>query len=144
MDAIFQTDGSWAYVILRIGLAVTFFNHGTRQVLGWHGGRGAADTLKNWQEKYGLPKAVGIIGFIVELGGCLAMALGFLVRPAALGMVIFMAIVIERAHLKNGFFLNQGPGRGAGMEYCLALFLMALALLIGGGGALSVDGMLSR
>jgi uncharacterized membrane protein YphA (DoxX/SURF4 family) len=30
------------------------------------------------------------------------------------------------------------------MEYCLALMLMALTLVIGGAGALSVDQLLSR
>ena len=43
-----------------------------------------------------------------------------------------------------GFFLSGGGRKGMGVEYCLALFLMAFALLVGGGGALSIDYMLSR
>src|SRR3990170_333147 len=83
MDIIFQTDSSYAYVILRAGLAITF---------------------------------------------------GFLVRPAALGLAIFMAVAIKKAHWEEGFFLSAGPDGSNGMEYCLALLLMSVALLIGGAG----------
>jgi uncharacterized membrane protein YphA (DoxX/SURF4 family) len=73
-----------------------------------------------------------------------AMATGFLVRPAALGLAIFMAVAIQKAHWSNGFFLAQSHGKGTGIEFCLALFLMSLALFIGGAGALSIDALLSR
>ena len=144
MSSILQTDFSYAYVVLRLGLAVTFFAHSTQQVFGWFGGRGYRDVLKNWNEKYRIPIAICVVGLFVEMAGVLAMVFGFLVRPAALGMAIFMAVAIQKAHWQNGFFLNQGPGKGAGMEFCLALFLMAIALLIGGAGALSIDLLLSQ
>src|SRR5919106_5225372 len=139
MSSILQTDASYAYVVLRFGLAITFFAHSTQQVFGWFGGRGYRDVLKNWNEKYRIPIAICVVGLFVEMAGVLAMVFGFLVRPAALGLAIFMAVAIQKAHWQNGFFLNQGPGKGAGMEFCLALFLMAIALLIGGAGALSID-----
>jgi uncharacterized membrane protein YphA (DoxX/SURF4 family) len=69
---------------------------------------------------------------------------GFLVRPAAVGLALFMAMAMKESHWKNGFFLNQGPGKGAGIEFCLALFTMSAAVLTGGAGALSIDGLLSR
>ena len=144
MAAIFQTDPSYAYVVLRFGLAVTFFAHSTQQVLGWHGGKGAKETLGNWQQKYNIPIAIGVIGFCAEIFGWVAMITGFLVRPAALGLAVFMLVAIQKAHWSNGFFLAQGPGKGTGIEFCLALFLMSVALLIGGAGALSIDGLLSR
>ncbi|HZA57526.1 MAG TPA: DoxX family protein [Candidatus Udaeobacter sp.] len=144
MSSILQTDASYAYVVLRFGLAITFFAHSTQQVFGWFGGRGYRDVLKNWNEKYRIPIAICVVGLFVEMAGVLAMVFGFLVRPAALGLAIFMAVAIQKAHWQNGFFLNQGPGKGAGVEFCLALFLMAIALLIGGAGALSIDLFLSR
>ena len=144
MNIIFQTDGSYAYVILRAGLAITFFFHGTRHVFGWHGGRGFQGMIKNWTEKYHLPTPVCVLGMCTELAAVLAMTFGFLVRPAALGLALFMAIVIKKAHWGNGFFLGQEHGKGSGIEYCLALLLMSVALLIGGAGALSIDGLLSR
>jgi putative oxidoreductase len=144
MSLILQTDASYAYVVLRFGLAVTFFAHSTQQVFGWFGGRGYKDVLKNWNEKYRIPMPLCILGLFVEMAGTLAMVFGFLVRPAALGLAIFMAVAIQKAHWQNGFFLNQGPGKGAGMEFCLALFLMAIALMIGGAGAFSIDLLFSQ
>jgi uncharacterized membrane protein YphA (DoxX/SURF4 family) len=55
-----------------------------------------------------------------------------------------MAVAMQKAHWEHGFFLARRPGEGSGVEYCLALFLMAIALLIGGGGAFSIDNLLSR
>jgi putative oxidoreductase len=144
MKALFQTDHSYAYVVLRFGLAVTFFAHSTQQVLGWHGGKGARETLANWQQKYQIPIAIGVVGFCAEIFGWVAMTTGFLVRPAALGLAIFMAVAIQKAHWSNGFFLAQSHGKGTGIEFCLALFLMSLALFIGGAGAFSIDALLSR
>ncbi len=34
VDWIFQTDGSYSYVFLRFGLALTFFAHSSQQILG--------------------------------------------------------------------------------------------------------------
>ena len=45
MTAILQTDASYAFVVLRLGLALTFFAHGAQHVFGWFGGRGLADTI---------------------------------------------------------------------------------------------------
>ena len=41
----------------------------------------------------------------------------------------------------NGLFLNfyMTPGRGHGYEFNLALLAMALSILIGGAGAVSID-----
>jgi len=144
MDIIFQTDGSYAYVILRAGLAITFFAHGTQHILGWHGGRGFYGMVKNWHEKYKIPVPICVLGMITELCGVLAMTFGVLVRPAALGLALFIAVALIKAHWDNGFFLAQREGKGSGIEYCLALLLMSVALLIGGAGALSIDGLLSR
>ena len=145
MTAILETDAaSYALVVLRLGLAVTFFAHGTQQVFGWFGGRGFNGMIENWHTKYHMPVPLCILGMVIELGGVLAMLTGFLVRPAALGLAAFMFMAMKEAHWENGFFLNQGPGKGAGIEFCLALFTMSVALLVGGAGALSVDSLLTR
>lgn len=145
MIRILQTDPSYALVVLRLGLAVTFFAHGAQHVFGWFGGRGPADTIQNWNKKRGIPIPIGILTLFIEVGGgVFAMISGFLVRPAALGLAIFMFMAMKEAHWQNGFFLSQEPGKGNGIEFCLALFTMSLALVVGGAGALSIDGWLSR
>jgi putative oxidoreductase len=140
MSWIFETSPSFAFVFLRLGLAITFFFHGTQHVLGWHDGRGFNGMLANWHDKYSIPKPIGATAMFIELFGSFALLVGFLTRPFALGLAIFMAMAIQKAHWEHGFFLARRPEEGSGIEYCLALFLMAMALLIGGGGALSIDG----
>ncbi len=144
MNAILQTDPNLAFLFLRLGLAVTFFAHGSQHLLGWFGGRGPRAQVTNWKEKYRIPVWIGVIGVATEVLSVPAMVLGFLVRPLALGLVIFTAVALYKGHWEFGFFLTGGDRKGTGIEYCLALFLMSLALLVGGGGALSIDYMLSR
>lgn len=143
MNAIFQTEPNLAFVVLRLGLAITFFAHGSQHLLGWFGGRGPRGQVTNWKEKYHIPIWIGVIGVATEALSVPAMLLGFMTRPLALGLVIFTAVALYKGHWEFGFFVSGG-GKGTGIEYCLALFLMALALLVGGGGTFSIDLMLSR
>ena len=131
---------SISLLILRLGLALAFFAHSSQQ-LGWHGGRGFKGTIDHWKALFGLPTPLGAIGILTEILASCALLVGFLVRPAALGLVIFMVVAIWKAHWKHGYFLDGRQGRG--IEYCLALLLMSLALLFGGAGAISLEGLLS-
>jgi putative oxidoreductase len=144
MEWILETSHTYSYVFLRLGLAVTFFAHSTQQIFGWSGGRGWRGMLDNWNEKYHVPVAFGVLGMAIEFFGAFAMLFGFLTRPFALGLALFIAMAIRMSHWGHGFFLARRPGEGSGVEYTLALLLMALALVVGGGGALSVDGFLTR
>ena len=144
MDWILETSPTFSYVFLRLGLAVTFFAHSTQQIFGWYGGRGWRGMIKNWNERYHVPPAFGAMGLAIEFFGAFAMLLGFLTRPFALGLATFIASALVLSHWGHGFFLARRPGEASGVEYVLALFLMAMALVVGGGGALSVDALLSR
>jgi putative oxidoreductase len=143
MSWLLETIPSFSFLILRLGLAVAFFAHSTQQIFGWFDGRGMKGVLANWKEKYSIPLPIGYLGMFTEFFGSFALLFGFLTRPFALGLAIFMAVAMQKAHWENGYFLARRPGEGSGIEYCLALFLMSLALLVGGGGALSIDGLLS-
>lgn len=143
MDWLFQTDGSFSYVVLRFGLAVTFFMHGTQHAFGWHGGKGGKAQVANWRDKYHIPLPVGYFALFIELFAVLSMTLGFLVRPAAFGLAVFMCFAMFLSHWNNGFFLASGPGRGSGIEYTLALVMISLALVVGGAGALSIDAVIA-
>jgi putative oxidoreductase len=134
MDLLFHTEPSWALVVVRLGLAIVFFAHSMQQLR-----NGAGKTIGAWKERYGIPKAIGALGIFTEFFGSLAMVLGLLGRPFALGLMIFMFVAMWKAHWKHGFFLAHRGGEGNGIEFCLVLFLMALAVLIGGAGALSLD-----
>jgi putative oxidoreductase len=134
MNSIFATEPSWTLVVVRLGLAIVFFAHSMQQLR-----NGAQKTIDAWHDRYAIPKPIGALGIFTEFFGSFAMLLGFLARPFALGIMIFMFVAMWKAHWKHGFFLAHRGGEGNGIEFCLVLFLMALAVLIGGAGALSLD-----
>ncbi len=143
MASILETSSSFAFVFLRLGLGVTFFFHSTQQIFGWHGGRGMKAHLANWRDRQNIPIPIGALGLFIEFCGSFALLLGFLTRPFALGLAFFIAIAMLKSHAAHGFFLARRPGEHSGIEYTLALFLMAMALVVGGGGAFSIDALLS-
>jgi uncharacterized membrane protein YphA (DoxX/SURF4 family) len=55
-----------------------------------------------------------------------------------------MLVAIVKVHGRHGFFINfsNAPDKGHGFEFNFVLIVMALSLLIGGAGILSVDHLL--
>jgi len=48
-------------------------------------------------------------------------------------------------HINNGFFMNWfGMQKGEGIEYFVLMIGLALVLIIGGSGKLSVDNVISK
>lgn len=134
-----------ALSLVRFVLGVIFFMHGSQKVLGWFGGGGLAATVQGMTQM-GLPAVlVYIVSFTEFLGG-IALIFGLLSRLAAFGVMCVMIGAVITVHWQNGFFLNwyMTPGKGHGFEYNLALIAMGLAVVIGGGGCLSIDGFFCR
>ena len=139
LEAVLSTYPSWSHLVVRLALGVAFFAHGAQKVFGWFGGHGLSGTVKMFQGMRVPPAATMTAAFIEFLGGC-AMIVGFLARPAAVGIIVIMLVAIAKVHGKHGFFLNLGvPGKGPGYEFNFVLIAMALSILIGGAGILSVD-----
>ena len=63
---------------------------------------------------------------------------------AALAVAVVMVGAIVKVHGQHGFFLNWEltPGKGHGYEANLAFLAMAVACMIAGGGAWSLDYLL--
>ena len=137
MKSIFSTSGTWWQLPIRLVLFLTFWMHGSQKVLGLYEGPGLAGFV-GWLGSMGVPAPVAYLPAFAEFLGCWLLAFGFLTRFAALALTVDMAVAIVMVHLKNGFFSEKG-----GYELVLALGCMAFALLIGGGGNLSVDRMIS-
>ncbi len=139
-----STDNDPAALVMRLTLAVVFFAHGAQKVLGWWGGYGATATIQGFS-KMGLPPVITVLVMVAELGGSLLLILGFLTRLGALGIGCVMAAALLMVHSKVGFFMNwAGTQKGEGFEYHLLALGLCIAVLIKGGGALSVDRALSR
>ena len=140
VDVLFGTYPSWSHLVVRLALGTVFFAHGAQKTFGWFGGRGLAATISGFRQM-NIPPAAATLAALVECVGGLAMIVGFLARPAALGLIVVMLVAIGKVHARHGFFLNFAltPGKGHGYEFNLALIAMALSILIGGAGLLSVD-----
>jgi putative oxidoreductase len=143
MDALtlFATSASWSLLIVRLFLGVIFFAHGAQKLFGWFGGPGLKGTIGYFRSSLHVPPALTVLAALTECFGGVAVFAGVLTRLAALGLIVVMLIAIAKVHWPHGFFLNFSlqPGKGHGFEYNFALIGMALALLVGGGGALSID-----
>jgi len=123
-----------ALLVLRIVLGITMLAHGYQKVFVYgFGGVGGAF------EKMGIPMP-GVMGpaiGLLELLGGIALIIGLLTRLAALGLTFDMLGALLFVHIKNGFFMPTG------FELVFVLFGMALAVALGGAGAMSVDGAIA-
>jgi putative oxidoreductase len=140
LDIVFGSYASWSHLVVRVVLGIVFFAHGAQKTFGWFGGHGLSATIGGFRQMNIPPAATALAAFTECFGG-LALIVGFLARPVAVGLILVMLVAIAKVHAKNGFFLNftMAPGQGHGYEYNLVLVAMALSIVIGGAGALSID-----
>ena len=141
MELIFATYPSWSLLVVRLALGVVFFAHGAQKVFGWFGGNGLRATVDAFRQYMGIPAAATVPAALIECFGGLALIVGVLARPAALGLIAVMLVAITKVHWRHGFFINYQnvPNRGHGYEFNFALAAMALAILLGGAGRCSID-----
>ncbi len=146
MELLLGTSPSWSLLIVRVVLGVIVFAHGAQKLFGWFRGPGLRGTIGYFRQALRIPPALTVLVALVETLGGLAMVVGLLARLAAVGLVAVQAGAIAKVHWPNGFFINWTlePGKGHGVEMNLALIAMALAIVIGGAGAVSIDRLLAR
>ena len=144
MELILGTTPSWSLLIIRGFLGIIFFAHGAQLVFGWFEGQGLRATIHYFWEALHVPAPLAMLAAVTQCFGGLAVFMGFLVRPAALGLIVVMLVPIAKVHARHGFFLNWAlePDKGHGIEMNVALIGMALALCIGRAGAVSIDPLL--
>jgi len=138
-----RTDNSTAQLFIRLALGVVMFPHGAQKVLGWFGGPGITKTLQAFAGM-GFPawSVVALMG--VESVGAALLVFGLLTRLWAIGIGVSITVCMFLNHVQHGFFMNWfGQQKGEGFEYHLLVIGICVALLIKGGGALSVDRKLS-
>lgn len=143
---LLRTEAAAAPALLRVTLGAVMFPHGAQHLLGWFGGYGFAGTHEWMTGTIGFPSVLATVAILGEFFGALALIAGFMTRLAAAGMIGLMLGAIS-THVANGFFMNWFgalPAGAEGYEYHLLVVGMAIALVIRGGGALSVDRGLSK
>lgn len=135
-SGLLKTSPSWAMLPIRIALGTIMFAHGAQKVFGVWGGPGFERWVNQPAPLVDLRPAwiwMGAAALSEFVGGALVM-IGLYTRVGAFFIACVMAVAIIGVHWNNGFFINNG-----GFEFPLALLGMALALLIYGGGAASID-----
>jgi len=144
MRKLMMTDDDISRFLVRLFLGLVMFPHGAQKLLGWFGGGGFSGTMQG-MTGMGLPAVIVFLVIIIEFFGSLGLIVGFLGRVAAFGILCVMLGAMFTVHLKVGFFMNwMGNQQGEGYEYHLLAIAMALAVIIGGSGAFSVDRALTR
>lgn len=124
-----------AWPIVRITTGLLLMPHGAQKLFGWFGGHGLEATGQFFSGSLGLEPGIlfAFLAGFVEFFGGLALVLGLLTRPAALGVAVLMGVAMT-VHIPNGFFWSAG-----GYEYPLMWGLLAVAIFLRGGAEASLD-----
>ena len=124
---------------MRLSAGVIFAAHGAQKLFGSFGGGGLEGTAQ-WMASIGLEPGylMALAAGSAEFFGGIALLLGLLTRPAAFVLAMTMLVAVITVHLPNGLFLSNN-----GYEFGLALLAITGALVLNGGGKLSLDRMLS-
>jgi putative oxidoreductase len=126
-----------ALLILRVVVGGTLFAHGAQKAFGWWGGPGP----QGWtgfmaQMGFRPPALFAWLSILAELSGIL-LVLGLLTPLVGMLIVGQVVVIIGTAHWQNGFW-----NANKGYEFPLSLLAAAVAVLLVGPGAISLDAML--
>lgn len=113
---------------LRLLLAVVMIGHGYGKV--FHGGLGQHVARVS---SMGLPGWLAYPSAFAEFFGGILVLAGLFTRCAALAIAIDMVVAIWKVHWKNGLLARGG------MEFPLALIVIAFALMCYGAGPIAID-----
>jgi len=133
---LIKTSENWGILLIRLALGAIMFAHGAQKVFGWWGGSGLSQWTNQpapFQEMRPSWLWMGAAAVSELVGGAMVI-IGLYTRIGAFLICCVMLTAILSVHWKSGFFITAG-----GFEYPLALFGMAAALLIHGGGSASID-----
>jgi putative oxidoreductase len=135
INKVLFTRAGYGLTVLRIVVGIIFAAHGAQKLFGAFGGYGLAGTAQ-FMESLGLAPGylMAMLAGGTEFFGGLALIIGLLARPAALGLAVLSLVAIFSVHISNGLFMANN-----GYEFALALLAGSIAILIEGAGRLSAD-----
>ena len=129
-----------AYALLRIALGAILMPHGMQKLFGAFGGMGLEKNAALF-DKLGYTPGMfwgTLVGATEIVAGAL-LVIGLFTRPAAFSIVIFMLNGVYFLSKTGGFFWTA-----RGSEFSILLLVVALFLLIRGGGPYSLDRRIGR
>ncbi len=139
LNRLVRTDNDPGALLARVALAVVIFPHGAQKALGWFGGGGFQSAMAGFGHM-GIPAPLALLAIVAEFAGAIGLVLGCLTRLAAFGIFCNMLVAAVMVSAPHGFFMNwYGNQKGEGFEFHILAMGLGLALVIQGGGALSLD-----
>ncbi|WP_397456130.1 DoxX family protein [Pseudomonas versuta] len=140
IQTVLGTRAGYGLTVLRVFVGIIFAAHGSQKLFGWFGGGGLAGTAQ-WMESIGLTPGtlMALLSGGTEFFAGLALIVGLLTRPAALGLSFTLLVAIFSVHIHNGLFMANN-----GYEFALALLGGTVAVLLEGAGKLSIDGAIAK
>jgi putative oxidoreductase len=140
INKVLFSRAGYGLTVLRVVVGVIFAAHGSQKLFGLFGGYGLAGTAQ-WMESIGLTPGylMATLAGGTEFFAGLALIIGLLTRPAALGLAFLSLVAIFSVHIGNGLFMANN-----GYEFALALLAGSIAVLIEGAGKLSADNAIAR
>ena len=137
-----STRADIASLLLRFGLLLDFFVHGSQKLFGAFGGGGIAGTGAFFASIGAAPGPLwAVIVGLVEFGGAICIGFGLLTRLAAIGIAVDMTAAIALYNWPHGFFAETATG---GWEINMLIITMCLAVVFMGAGSVSLDAVLVR
>ena len=140
IQTVLGTRAGYGLTVLRVFVGIIFAAHGSQKLFGWFGGGGLPGTAQ-WMESIGLTPGtlMALLSGGTEFFAGLALIVGLLARPAALGLSFTLLVAIFSVHIHNGLFMANN-----GYEFALALLGGTVAVLLEGAGKLSIDGAIAK
>jgi len=133
-----MNDMAIGLLLLRLTVGLTLAAHGAQKLFGWFGGPGLDAAGKGLAGLGFHPgRRHALMAGVVETGGGLLLALGLFTPAAAAVVFSVMVVAAVSAHVRQGFFAQQG-----GYEYNLVLGVAGLAIAFTGPGTFSFDALL--
>jgi putative oxidoreductase len=139
LGPIYERLKPFAYTLLRVAYGAWYMPHGAQKLFGWWGGN-IAGTAKGMDSAGIAPGMFWAyyIGTLELVGGAL-LVVGFLTRPVAALFAGFTAVAAFYYNARLGYFWTKG-----GLEMPLLLMMIAIVILIRGGGEYSIDRRIGR
>jgi putative oxidoreductase len=142
---VLATSSDYGATISRLALGIMILPHGAQKALGWFGGYGFTGTITFFTQTMHVPAPLAVLAIAAEFLGGLGLITGLFSRVAAFGVGFNMLVAVLMVHLPNGFFMNWfGHQKGEGIEFFILAIGLAVAVMIKGGGALSLDRWLTH
>lgn len=131
LAGLYQALSPYSYAFMRFCVGAMLVPHGFMKLFV----TGVGQLLPLFGA-WGLPAPIAWAYWIgiLEFGGGMLLAVGFLTRPIALMVAVEMAVAVLGVHWAKGFSWG-----GGGYEYPLLWGLLCLAIAVRGGERLSVD-----